>query len=617
LGDGTIGRITFINNNESRFKLKKIILFLGLIFVGSIILSGAASAAYIHVNNTTGLKNAINNANTHNGDILNLTAGIYKEYNIKVTKNLTIMGPKTTTPTVIIDARNMGRVFNITKGVNVTLKYLIIQNGNATKDIAKTDGGGILNEGNLTINNCNIQKNTAEYGGGIYNQGKITITSSKIYQNNATIWSNDLWGFGGGINNHGILTLINSNLYNNIAECNGGGIENDGTCYVTGSNVNNNTAYDGGGGIDNYDGNMSLNESNINNNSASGNGGGIHNSSILTLSSSNVKNNIANGFGGGIYGWGGTLKHSNVYNNFADIGGGIYNYGTLNLNGSDIKNNNAGNNGGAIYNENLGAIDCEGILIGHFNRIVANNANQGSSIYNDGGSVNLEYNWWGSNSNPSSKVYGTGIDYNHWLVLKISAISSLIKNGGNSTITANLLYDSNGVYHNPTNGHVPDGIPIIFHTSLGTINTPVNLINGVAKATLKSGTVNGTADVTAKVDSQIVHKSVQIDTVAPKVSSTSPTNLKMGVSRTSTIVIKFSENIKNSTYYSNIKVKNLTTGKYVTITKAISGTYLNIKTSTKRTANTWYQLTIPKAGIKDYAGNNLLATYTFKFKTGT
>ncbi len=102
---------------------------------------------------------------------------------------------------------------------------------------------------------------------------------------------------------------------------------------------------------------------------------------------------------------------------------------------------------------------------------------------------------------------------------------------------------------------------------------------------------------------------------APKVSSTTPTNLKTGVSRTSTISIRFSENIKSSTYFNKITIKNLTTGKIVTLTKAISKNLLNIKT-TKRTANTWYLVIIPKAAIKDYAGNNLQANYTFKFKTG-
>jgi hypothetical protein len=102
---------------------------------------------------------------------------------------------------------------------------------------------------------------------------------------------------------------------------------------------------------------------------------------------------------------------------------------------------------------------------------------------------------------------------------------------------------------------------------------------------------------------------------APKISSTTPTNLKTGVNRFSTTLIKFNENIKASSYYYKITIKNLTTGKYSILTKTISGSYLSIKTSAK-SKYTWYQVTIPKAAIKDYAGNNLQATYTFKFKTG-
>jgi hypothetical protein len=59
----------------------------------------------------------------------------------------------------------------------------------------------------------------------------------------------------------------------------------------------------------------------------------------------------------------------------------------------------------------------------------------------------------------------------------------------------------------------------------------------------------------------------------------------------------------------------LTTGKTISIAKSITGNTLTIKTATK-TANTWYTVTIPKAAIKDYAGNNLQANYTVKFKTG-
>ena len=106
-----------------------------------------------------------------------------------------------------------------------------------------------------------------------------------------------------------------------------------------------------------------------------------------------------------------------------------------------------------------------------------------------------------------------------------------------------------------------------------------------------------------------------IDNIAPKVSSTTPTNLKTAVRRISTIAIKFSEKIKYGIYSNRITIKNLKTNKYVTIKKAISGNILYLKTSTTRSKYTWYQVTIPKAAIKDYTGNNLSATYKFKFKT--
>ena len=70
-----------------------------------------------------------------------------------------------------------------------------------------------------------------------------------------------------------------------------------------------------------------------------------------------------------------------------------------------------------------------------------------------------------------------------------------------------------------------------------------------------------------------------VDSTPPKVSSTTPTNLKTKVSPTAVIAIKFSEKIKASTSFNNITIKNLTTGKYVTITKAISDNILYIKTS--------------------------------------
>ncbi len=105
-----------------------------------------------------------------------------------------------------------------------------------------------------------------------------------------------------------------------------------------------------------------------------------------------------------------------------------------------------------------------------------------------------------------------------------------------------------------------------------------------------------------------------IDKIPPKVLTTNPKNLAQGISRTTTITLKFSENIKTSTTWSKIYVKDLNTGKIITINKIITGSTLTIKTGTK-TANHWYQIYIPAASVKDNAGNNN-SIVTFKYKTG-
>ena len=121
----------------------------------------------------------------------------------------------------------------------------------------------------------------------------------------------------------------------------------------------------------------------------------------------------------------------------------------------------------------------------------------------------------------------------------------------------------------------------------------------------------------AGVDSKGVIISSSIDKVAPKVSSTSSLNNSVGISLTSPITIKFTENITSGTNYNNICVKNLNTTNIVPITKSISGNILTIKQTNNRLLNNIYQVYIPSGSIKDTSGNNLAATYTFKFNTGT
>ena len=105
------------------------------------------------------------------------------------------------------------------------------------------------------------------------------------------------------------------------------------------------------------------------------------------------------------------------------------------------------------------------------------------------------------------------------------------------------------------------------------------------------------------------------DITSPKVVLTNPKNGAKSVSRTSTLYIKFSENIKSSINWSKIVVKN-SRGQKVSISKWISGNTLYIKHNKKRTRYSYYTVYIPASAIRDYAGNRLATTYVFKFKTG-
>ena len=107
-----------------------------------------------------------------------------------------------------------------------------------------------------------------------------------------------------------------------------------------------------------------------------------------------------------------------------------------------------------------------------------------------------------------------------------------------------------------------------------------------------------------------------IDKTSPKITSINPKNGAKGYSRTTALSIKFSENIKTSTNWSKIYIKNLNTAKTVEISKLMSSNTLNIKMTKKRLAYNQYLVYIPTAAVKDNANNNLASSYTFKFKTG-
>jgi hypothetical protein len=165
------------------------------------------------------------------------------------------------------------RVFSVPKGVKAELRRLTATNGY----------GGIANEGTLSIRDCVISGNWAEFGepwagGGIFNEGEMTIVNSTISGNQHD------HGLGGGIYNGCSATLM---LVNSTVSRNHGGA-------------------DGSGPI----------------------GGGIYNAGEMTIINSTVSGNRASGFfdiyGGGIFTSGRmSVANSTVTGNSSDLGTAI------------------------------------------------------------------------------------------------------------------------------------------------------------------------------------------------------------------------------------------------------------------------------------------------------
>lgn len=292
-------------------------------------------------------------------------------------------------------------------------------NGSAFTTNTAEEGGAIYNAGILTISGGTFTVNIAEYGGAIYNDGSLTISSNSIFNSNIAQW------YGGAICNDGTLNISNSSFTGNEVQVlnwsTGGAIYNYGSSTISGSTFTNNTSQGAGGAICNQ-----------------GNG--------LTISGSMFTSNTARGDGGAIYNYDDSLKvtNSTFTNNAARAGGAIWNYG------GDITSR-----------------------IIQFNRIVGNNPSN-SEIYSEYGTVDATLNWWGSNSSPAGKI-STGtkgvVLFNPWIVLTITANPTTINNGGTSQLTADLLHDSNGIYHNSSNGHVPD-IPVTLTILWGSFENP-------------------------------------------------------------------------------------------------------------------------------------------------
>jgi hypothetical protein len=143
-------------------------------------------------------------------------------------KDLTIQGLGAGQLTVSGN-RNTWRVFDVHAGAHVTLSGLTIANGSSTRpNVIVGPGGGILNQGTLTVSGCTLSNNR---GSGIGNFGTLIVSGCTLSKNSGSL--------GGGIDNAGTANVTHCTLSTNTASL-GGGVYNTGTLTVSTSTFSGN-----------------------------------------------------------------------------------------------------------------------------------------------------------------------------------------------------------------------------------------------------------------------------------------------------------------------------------------------------------------------------------------
>ncbi len=174
---------------------------------------------------------------------------------ISIDSDLTIAGPGAAA--LFISGNGAVGVFNVASGAVASISGVTIEKG-----FGANGGGGIYNEGTLTLAGSTMSGNAAVGSGGAIanNGGTLNVTNSIFEGNSAPI-------DGGAIENSGSVTITNSLMANNRADGNGGGMENGGSLAVANSTIYGNSDTGGGAAIFTIGGSVSVIHSTLSHNS--------------------------------------------------------------------------------------------------------------------------------------------------------------------------------------------------------------------------------------------------------------------------------------------------------------------------------------------------------------
>lgn len=232
------------------------------------------------------------------GDPVYVETGFYQGTGSEVVlidRNITLSGGwdssfATQTGQSVLNGEGQRQVVVVEAGVTAAIQSISIRDGYGA------NGGGVFNQGTLTLVNTSITENTANRGGGVYNEGALIAMDTLIQNNSAQF-------YGGGIYSTGLFDIQRSSLIGNIASSSGGALwtnSNQASSLVN-TTVSANSA-NSGAGIRLDRGDLTINNSTITRNIlGSFDGAGVYaaySTSELVLANSILSGNI----GGDCYG---------------------------------------------------------------------------------------------------------------------------------------------------------------------------------------------------------------------------------------------------------------------------------------------------------------------------
>ncbi|MEP7340603.1 MAG: Ig domain-containing protein, partial [Acidobacteriota bacterium] len=160
--------------------------------------------------------------------------------------NLTITGPGASSLDVHRNVVTAFRIFTVNSGKTVNISGLTISNGNAN------DGGGIQNNGTLSVDGCVLANNQGggNGGGGIANTSQLNVNNCSFISNSGALAGGGLLQINGGT-----AVVTNSTFTGNSAQ-QGGAIANQGvnvaaSMTLTNCTISGNTATTFAAGVTN------------------------------------------------------------------------------------------------------------------------------------------------------------------------------------------------------------------------------------------------------------------------------------------------------------------------------------------------------------------------------